>query len=165
MPNNILKIHNIPKIDHILTNNVNDEYIKIPDNFTSLESWPKRCNHSCYVCTNPIIYLPLFVPASIDFENGVIERLGKILFCSPSCMFYHIATLQHNREIYMRYARELIRRVSNIPIHKQSCDPSEDRSVLCEYGGTITRRDFREMIYLKNKEYFDILIPLIELGR
>jgi hypothetical protein len=163
MPKNLLKLSNIPKFDHNYSNVVVEEYTLIPDRFTSLKDWPKRCNHTCYTCTNPIIYPPLFVPAAIDGEG--IDRMGKMLFCSPSCEFRHISGFQHNRELYMRYARELIRRFTGIPIARQTCELSDDRSVLSEYGGDKSRREYRDSIVIKNKEYYDALFAQIELGR
>lgn len=93
-----------------------------------------------------------------------IDRQGNILFCSPSCMFAEISNMK-DRDLRMRYARELIRRITNIPINNQSFDLSDDRSVLNEYGGNMNRREYRDSILAKNKVYFDILLPLIELGR
>lgn len=155
---NILKLSNIPKVSHIPADMVTEEYTEIPDNFTTLSEWPKRCNYLCYTCTNPIACVPLFLPIAATSDR--ISRRDKLLFCSPSCLFAHIMTLpQSERDRNTRLARELVLRVSGIPVLKQSCEITESRAVLLEYGGTCDRRTYRESIYLKNKEYFDALSP------
>lgn len=162
MSGNILRITDVSKFSNIATNSHTEEYTKVPTRFTSLQDWPKRCNILCYKCTNPIIYLPLFIPLTIS-QDG-IDRQGNILFCSPSCVFAEISNMK-DRDLRMRYARELIRRITNIPINNQSFELSDDRSILNEYGGDLNRREYRDSILAKNKAYFDILLPLIELGR
>lgn len=154
---NILKLCNIPKISNIPSNITVDEYTKIPDSFTTKEEWPRRCNYLCYTCTNPITSAPLFLPIAVTSQS--ISRKDKLLMCSPSCLFAHITTSalsQSERDNQMRMARELIYRISGIPVMRQSCEITEPRSVLLEYGGTLDRHTYRESIYYKNKDYFDL---------
>lgn len=157
---NVLRLSDIPKVSHVPTDTIVEEYTKIPDAFTTKDEWPKKCNYLCYTCTNPITSVPLFLP--IASTPQCISRKDKLLMCSPSCLFTHIATfaLSHSeRDNQMRLARELICRISGIPVVRQVCEMTEPRSVLLEYGGTCDRRTYRESIYLKNKDYFDIVSP------
>lgn len=162
----ILKLWDIPKTSHSQISIAAEEYTVIPDRFVDLKSWPKKCNRLCYFCTNVINHVPLFVPADIGDE---IERKDKILVCTPSCLFAYITKyVTMERDRYMRYSRELIRRISGIPINKQGYELTDDRQVLREYGGDVDRREYRESIYLKNKDYLDSLFSIlssIELGR
>jgi hypothetical protein len=151
---NILKLCDIPKVNYSSSNAIIEEYTKMPDRFTSLKDWPKRCNYLCYTCTNTISHVPLFVPSMVDAES--IERLDKTLICSPSCLAKQISTMP-DRDRYMRYARELVWRISKIPTHRQSYELTDDKRTLREYGGETDRREYRESIYLKNKDYFDAI--------
>lgn len=156
---NVLSLRCIPRPDNNINNNIVEEYTNIPEQFIAITDWPKKCNHSCYTCTEMIKFIPLFIP-SIS-ESDVLHRSNKLLFCSPSCVFKHISKLDSNRDLYMQMTRKLIQKISGIPSHRQIAELTDDRSVMNMYGGNMTKREYQDTIYNKNKEYFDIIKTLI----
>lgn len=157
----LLTLRNIPNNTFKTNNIVTEDYTVLPNKFTSMENWPKHCNLNCYTCTNHIQYIPLFIPAEVDNnESNPIERFNKTVYCSPSCVAAAINKMTvNNIEYYMRQLRMFIYRI--IGLYMQMIEISDDRSVMDIYGGEMTKKEYRDKIYLINHEYFDIVTKLV----
>ena len=154
----LIVIRGIPKREKRAAVNDVKEYTKIPEIFTTMEEWPKKCNMLCYTCTAVIGTVPLFIPASIE-ETG-IPRFDTTIYCSPSCTVSKINTLS-NKSLYLKYLRILIQRM--IDVYIVMLESSEDRSVINIYGGVLQSHVYQERIRELNSEWFDAVEKISQL--
>jgi hypothetical protein len=129
-------------------------YDKIPQIFTSLDTWPKSTNLCCWSCGFKFNGPPKFVPSYIRELDNTIEIgvLGNM--CSFNCAESWIENHPMNREERYKMQNNLCylffvftgKRISHIK-------PSPCKTNLLQYGGT-----WNEETYLKHmKEINPIL--------
>ena len=147
-------LRGIPKHEKKSTTLEEKEYIKMPERFTTIEEWPKKCNILCYSCTAPIDGIALFIPAAI--ESDYIPKVDNTLYCSPTCASNRInKDFSNNKDAYSRFLRILIFRM--IGIHIDVFDAWEDISILSAYGGNMSSQVYQNRLREMNFEWFNAI--------
>ncbi len=130
------------------------EYTRIPDKFTTIDEWPKKCNILCYSCTAPIDGTPLFIPAII--ETDCIPKVDNTLYCSPTCACHRInKDFVGNKDAYLRFLRTLILRMTGVYI--EVFEAWEDISIMSAYGGNMSSQIYQNRLREMNYEWFEAL--------
>ncbi|MAR56883.1 MAG: hypothetical protein CMM93_06845 [Rickettsiales bacterium] len=132
-----------------------DNYTKLPDKFTDLDSWPKKSNLCCINCGfSSNKRMPFFTPHKED-KNGHIVRSLNGMTCSPSCSIFiinRVADPNVRNELY-RLVHLLCEKMTGIK--KIDIAASPNPRTLKKFGGTISEEDYQYRIYCMNKEIMD----------
>jgi hypothetical protein len=143
----ILTIRGIPVADNSFVVNNEEEYTKIPERYG--DDWPKKCNLLCCSCTCNIQGVPLFIP-TVEFD-GTINRFSTKVFCLPSCVVDGIFTLDIDHDLYIQYLRKLLFKITGKYFYE--LNRSEDKSIMQQFGGIITKKQYQERNADLNREY------------
>jgi hypothetical protein len=139
----LITIKNIPRKKKEWDNCIYDKiYTEVPEVYTDNNSWPTYCNLDCYNCTCTINSIPIFVP--INVSNANIFRGSNPVVCSPNCA----TILCAENNLLLEYLRELCKRIKGKDIG--IINPSSDKSVIKNYGGTITKEQYQEQLRANN---------------
>lgn len=118
------------------------KYDALPDEFTTLEEWPKKTNLHCYNCGCTTKRRPFFIPHII--LNDVIKRGHNPMMCSPNCAVFYLKQTVFDKYLYNEKYKmivELTSRMTNIdnPI----IIPSENPACLSKHGGSVSDVHFQ----------------------
>lgn len=140
-------------------------YEKLPSIFTSIETWQKKSNLTCWNCTLPFTTIPVFIPKVIEpiSPKNKMEResiFGKKfsisvegVFCSFGCTRQYIET--HNYSISERIETinklRLLHKLfyNNKKMKELSYYPTP-LNMRC-FGGDLTILEFKEEINKYNE--------------
>lgn len=159
---NILSLSGISLQDYIPLEDVADDrlmvdedvditelypYDKIPQIFTTVNSWPSATNLCCWSCGFKFNTVPLFIPTYIRETNDGIEIGVKGNMCSFNCVELWIETNVMSREERHKLQNNLCflfyiftgKRISHIR-------PSPCKTNLLQYGGSWNEETFLKQI-------------------
>lgn len=117
----------------IITENSNDiVYDKIPQVFTSVDSWIQTTNLKCWNCDCTFDTLPIFIPLSINTDDSM-DTLGN--FCLWGCAARYINTILDYDVRWEAHAllRTLYRTFTGKKI--EEIIPAEPKTEMIQYGG------------------------------
>jgi len=137
------------------------------DNFTDTHTvydlnkknnWPKSTNLRCWHCTLHFDTVPCGLPTDCDGEKFKVCGC----FCSFNCM---VAYNQKSRNSHKWEISSLINQMYK-KIFKESKNilPTPDYELLEEYGGKLSREDYRKCIKNGIVTYELLLPPIINIG-
>lgn len=122
---------------------IEEKYNKIPNMFTSIDTWIKKTNLKCWHCDFTFKNSPIFIPTFISLNQWGTK--GN--FCSFSCAMAYINTYHKENSIYKKNLRELYYKINRVRVYNISEAPP--RHLMEKYGG-----------YMKDVSYLDILYKL-----
>ena len=124
-------------------------YDKLPKKFTGMQDWPETTNLRCWTCDNNFISPPVFIPESIDRSTSVIgygdiSTIGN--FCTWNCASRYIATYYNGNNRWEKDAmlRLMYKIMTGLDI--DIIQPSPPKTIMVQYGGTITQKEYYQMI-------------------
>lgn len=146
----MINIKGIPRSNRNVQFVVHEEkkYTEIPEVYNTKEQWIKKCNLNCYHCTCKFSHIPIFNPVSKD-ENGFYRGSGPI-YCSPFCSVMYCEDISQ-----ISMLRNLIYTMTKIKF--LLINPSDDRSVLRNFGGWLTKKEYQEKLIKANLNYYSNL--------
>lgn len=120
--------------------------------------WPHKTNLRCWFCTLYFNTVPCAKP--IKYENGVFTVVG--CFCSFNCI---IADVLDSRDTQKWEICGLINLMYNkIYCKNKNIKPSPNKKVLKEYGGELTRDEYRKSLNDSIITYEILLPPVTNIG-
>jgi len=132
-------------------------YDKIPDTFTSVESWIKKTNLKCWSCDCNFHNIPIFIPRTLEKSSdptkmcGSMEPLGN--FCSWNCAsaYAHL----HYRENLLWELLENLKLLHRMFTGEIIDDirPSIPKTKMQQYGGEATVDEYKQTLNKLNDVY------------
>ena len=111
-----------------------------------MNRYPKKTNIKCWWCTLNFDEIPLMMPTKIE-EDGKVRAEG--CFCSFSCLYAHILETvpQPRRGVIISLTNWVLENIfKDLGFHLSRINPSPPRIILKEYGGTISREEYKKII-------------------
>jgi hypothetical protein len=113
-------------------------YDKLPIEFTSLESWPKKTNLKCWSCDLTFIGPPVFIPQNIHNSSMVCNGNFCSFFCAMRYInvnYSGVDAWQYKCLLYQLYHKFNGVHVIEIP-------EAPPKTLMVQYGGIITHADY-----------------------
>ena len=123
------------------------KYDKIPNVFTSLESWPETTNIKCWACKYSFSKMPVFIPTYLSEPDADMKIGVRGNFCGFNCAARYILTnFKTNSEIWKAQDRLKYLHLLLTGTYLSDIQPSPEYTEQEEYGGNMTQGQFCEEI-------------------